>query len=179
MVILKITMIYKKIPMTISATLINYYHLCHRKLWLHAKNLRMEHVSDTVAEGKLLEQTAYQQRPKKWRELHLGHSKIDHYDPNKRLVREVKKSPKLEHAHVAQVQYYLYALEQRGIPDASGLIEYPKQRKTTTVNLTADIRKDIQLWESEIKRIVNQSNCPELVKKSYCKTCAFYEFCYI
>lgn len=165
--------------MTTSATLISYYHLCHRKLWLHANDLRMEHVSDTVAEGKLLEQTSFRQRPKKWKEISLGHSKIDHFDPRQRLVREIKKSPKLEHAHVAQVQYYLYALEQRGVANAKGIIEYPKQRKTTKVELTPEIRKDIQQWEKEIQRIVKQKKCPEIVKKSYCKTCAFYDFCYV
>jgi CRISPR-associated exonuclease Cas4 len=169
----------KKHMTTTSATLVSYYHLCHRKLWLHANEIRMEHTSAAVAEGKQIEESTYQRRAKKWREVNLGHSKIDHFDPKQRLVREVKKSPKLEHSHVAQVQYYLYALEQRGISGATGIIEYPKQRKTTKVELTSEIRKDIQLWEVEIKRIVTQSNCPELVKKSYCKTCAFYEFCYI
>ena len=35
--------------MTINATLINILHLCHRKLWLHAHAIRMEHTSDIVA----------------------------------------------------------------------------------------------------------------------------------
>ena len=59
------------------------------------------------------------------------------------VVREVKKSAKLEHVHVAQVKYYLYALELRGVRDATGLIEYPTQRKTTAVELTAEDRRDI------------------------------------
>lgn len=162
-----------------TATQIAYYHLCHRKLWLHANEIRMEHTSHAVAEGKQIEESAYQRRAKKWKEISVEQGKIDHFDPRQRLVREVKKSPKLEHAHVAQVQYYLYALAKRGISGATGIIEYPKQRKTTSVELTPEIRKNIQGWEAEIKRIVGQPNCPELVKKSYCKTCAFYEFCYI
>lgn len=165
--------------MNTTATLISYYHLCHRKLWLHANDIRMEHTSSTVAEGKQIEESTYQRRAKKWKEIVVDQGKIDHFDPKQRLVREVKKSPKLEHAHVAQVQYYLYALAQRGINGATGIIEYPKQRKTTKVALSPEIRKDIQHWEAEIKRIVEQADCPELVKKNYCKTCAFYEFCYI
>ena len=135
-----------------SGTQITYYHLCHRKLWLHHKHIRMENASANtyVEEGKHIDETTYARRPQKWRELNLEFLKIDHYDPSENLIREVKKSPKLEHAHIAQVKYYLYALEQRGIHGPTGIIEYPKQRKTTTVLLTESDRKDIQSWLSEI-----------------------------
>ena len=165
--------------MTTSATLISYLHLCHRKLWLHHHHIRMEHNSQAVAEGKLIGETTYQRRAKKWKELNLGNSKIDHFDPQTNTIREVKKSAKLEHAHVAQVQYYLYLLEQRGIKQAKGLIEYPKQRKTTEVILDEVSRKEVESWEAEVERIVNLPNCPELIKKSYCRSCSFYEFCFI
>lgn len=162
-----------------SGTLISYLHLCHRKLWLHHHHIRMEHVSHAVAEGKLIEETTYNRRPKKWRELNLGHLKIDHFDPTTNTIREVKKSPKLEHAHIAQVKYYIHALEQRGIENPKGILEYPKQRKTMNIELTAEDRKDIKGWEAEIQRIINLPNCPQLVQKSYCRNCAFHEFCFV
>ena len=164
-----------------GGTLIAYYHLCHRKLWLHSRHIRMENATSNthVEEGKLLGETTYNRRPQKWRELDLGFVKIDHFDPSTNTVREIKKSPKLEHAHIAQVQYYLYVLEQRGIKGAKGLIEYPKQRKTSNVTLDAAARKDIQSWLSEIQRISQLSQCPDLVQKSYCKNCAFYDFCFV
>ncbi len=165
--------------MTHSATLISYLHLCHRKLWLHARHIRMEHNSDTVAEGKLIGETTYQRRAQKWKELNLGHSKIDHYDPQTNTIREVKKSTKLEHAHVAQVQYYLYLLEKRGIQGATGLIEYPKQRKTREVVLDEVSRREVVGWIAEVERITQLSNCPDLVKKSYCRSCSFYDFCFV
>ena len=37
----------------VTATLINLYHICKRELWLHSNEIRMEHTSDTVTEGKL------------------------------------------------------------------------------------------------------------------------------
>jgi CRISPR-associated exonuclease Cas4 len=33
-----------------TGTHINYYHICHRKLWLFANNVQMEHNSDLVAD---------------------------------------------------------------------------------------------------------------------------------
>ena len=122
-----------------TATQISYLHLCHRKLWLHHHHIRMENATgnQAVAEGKLISATTYTRRPKRWRELNLGHLKIDHFDPATNTVREIKKSPKLEHAHIAQVKYYLFALEQRGVEKPNGLLEYPKQRQTRTITLTA------------------------------------------
>ena len=164
-----------------SATHIAYFHLCHRKLWLHANGIRMENATDNayVEEGKLICETTYQRRPQRWKELDLDVLKIDHFDPVTNTIREVKKSPKLEHTHVAQVKYYLYALKRRGIEGATGIIEYPKQRKTTTVNLSDADRQEIIGWEAEIERIVQLPVCPALVKKSYCSTCAFRDFCFV
>lgn len=165
--------------MQTSATLISYLHLCHRKLWLHARHIRMEHNSQAVAEGKFIGETTYQRRAHKWKELNLGGSKIDHFDPQTNTIREVKKSAKLEHAHVAQVKYYLYLLEERGIEQARGLIEYPKQRKTREVVLDEVSRKEVEGWTREVERIIALSDCPDLVKKSYCRSCSFYDFCFV
>jgi len=165
--------------MIITASHITYYHLCHRKLWLHDSGMRMEDNSASVHEGQHIGKTTYARRAQKWKELNLESVKIDHFDPAENLIREVKKSPKLEHAHVAQVKYYLYALEQRGITGARGIIEYPKQRKTTHVELTDTDRKDIEGWIAEIKRITTLPDCPKLTKKGYCRNCAFYDFCFV
>jgi len=48
--------------MNITATHINYYHICHRKLWLFSNGINMEHTSEMVADGKLLHETSYPQR---------------------------------------------------------------------------------------------------------------------
>ncbi len=167
--------------MTISSTQFSYLHLCHRKPCLHHRHIQMENATDNayVEEGKLIGETTYQHRPQKWRELNLGYLKIDHYDPANKQVREVKKSSKLEHAHIAQVKYYLYALEDRGIDGATGIIEYPRQRRTTTVEICDADRREIKDWKKEIERIVNLTNCPELVKKGFCRKCAFWEFCFV
>jgi len=165
--------------MNISASHITYYLLCHRKLWLHHQGMRMEDNSMDVAEGKLIGKSTYARRPAKWRELALEGIKIDHFDPKALVVREVKKSPKLEHVHIAQVQYYLYRIKQAGVHGATGLIEYPKQRKTTPVLLTAETENEVRRWLTAIEQIVNQPICPTLEEKTYCKNCAFRDFCFV
>lgn len=138
----------------------------------------MESGHVNVALGKQLTENAYNRRPKKWKELDLGHIKIDHFDPSTRTVHEIKKTPRLEKAHVAQVKYYLAEMEKLGIPDVKGLIEYPKQRKTTSVSLGADDRERVKDWIEQVEEIVSREACPTLVPKSYCKSCAYYDFCY-
>ena len=86
--------------MTINATLINYLHLCHRKLWLHAHVIRMEHTSDIVSEGKLIGEESYPQRAEKNQEVELSatfegielSAKIDFFDSKLGVVHETKKS---------------------------------------------------------------------------------------
>lgn len=163
-----------------SASHLTYLLLCHRKLWLHHRQIRMEDNSADVAAGKLIDKSTYTRRPQKWTQLTLGNLKIDHFDAKEKVIRETKKSPKLEHAHVAQLKYYLYALEQRGVHGATGLLEYPAQRHTKTVELTeTDRTVTIPGWEAEIERITALEECPPLVEKSYCANCAFYDFCFV
>lgn len=163
---------------TYNASHITYLLLCRRKLWLHHHGVRMEDNSVDVNHGKQIGKQTYDRRPQRWRELSVGPVKIDHYDPKLRIVREVKKSPKLEYLHVTQVQYYLYQLEKHGLPDVTGIIEYPKQRKTTKVELTAAAKTQIEEYLADITKTVSQEVAPPAVKKGYCSNCAFYEFCY-
>ncbi len=125
--------------MTITATHINYYYICHRKLWLFSNGIQMEHTSDIVTEGKLIGEYSYTQRPQKTIELQFDSIKIDFYDPKNKVVHEIKKSDKVEEAHIAQVKYYIYILQKHGIDGATGLIEYPKLRHTTPVFLLQNL----------------------------------------
>lgn len=166
--------------MTTTATLISYLHTCHRKLWLHANEIRMEHTSELVAEGKLIGETAYERRSGKYTQVELDGIKIDFYDPRTRTVHETKKGRAIEEAHRAQVQYYLYKLRQHGVTDASGLIEYPELRKTEPVApLTEQDVHIIREWEGEVQRIVGMEVCPAVIDKPYCKKCSYHDFCYM
>lgn len=165
--------------MQITATLINLYHICHRELWLHAKGIRMEHTSDIVYEGKMIGNNSYPQRPEKYTELQIGGSKIDYYDAKNKVVHEVKKSDKAESAHLAQVKYYLYLLEENGIEGATGVLEYPKLRQTEQVVLTNDDRSDIVEWMTDIELILAKPICPDVINKPICKRCSYFEFCYV
>ncbi|WP_049770133.1 Dna2/Cas4 domain-containing protein [Calditerrivibrio nitroreducens] len=76
-----------------------------------------------------------------------------------------------------QLLYYLYYLKKLGI-EKQGFINYPKMRKKEEVILTKEAEKEVELALIKIKEILNMEKPPELEKKSYCKKCAYYEFCF-
>ena len=161
-----------------TGTHIQYLHICHRKLWLFANGLNMEHTSALVAEGKLIDENSYPQRANRWQQLALEGIKIDHYDAQLGIVREVKKSNKKESAHLAQLKYYLFVLERNGVEVRHGILEYPKLRMTEEVWLTDADRKEIPNWESNVIKIIEKEYCPNRIEKTICKKCAYHDFCY-
>lgn len=164
--------------MPITPTHINYYHLCHRKLWLFATGIQMEHTSELVFEGKLTGELSYPDRSQRYSELDLGHAKLDYYDAANRVVHEVKHSNKVEKAHIAQVKYYLYLLVQRGIESPSGILEYPRLRQRQEVPWQEEDKYEIEAWLEEIKNILSQPLPPPVINKPICKKCSYYDFCY-
>lgn len=165
---------------TLTGTRVKYFHICHRKLWLFDREVWMEHTSDAVADGELLHSTAYPQRPVRGREITLGGSKIDFYDPEANVVHEMKRSASMLHSDTAQLKFYLWLLEQHGIAGATGILEYPKQRRTEEVRLTDTDRAAIPQWEEGIARVTApDAACPPVINKPICKQCAYYDFCYV
>lgn len=165
--------------MQITGTHINYYFICHRKLWLFANGMQMEHTSDAVFEGKLIHETSYRQRSEKYEEISIAGIKIDFYDTKNKVIHEIKKSSKLEEAHIWQLKYYIYILEQSGIEGVSGILEYPKERKKEEVYLsTVDIER-IKEIENEIQEIISSETVPSLEQKKRCKNCSYYDFCLV
>ncbi len=73
--------------MQITGTHFNYYYVCHRKLWLFANGINMEHTSELVAEGKLIHENSYPFRSEKYTEIELDGIKIDYYDARNRIIQ--------------------------------------------------------------------------------------------
>ncbi|MBL1411485.1 Dna2/Cas4 domain-containing protein [Sphingobacterium faecale] len=92
---------------------------------------------------------------------------------------ETKRRNKVEEAHTWQVKFYLWLLHLNGVEDGTGIIEYPLLRQTNTVELT---KEDIvQLNESVVKisNLQQSEQCPSVINEKICKSCSYYELCYI
>lgn len=162
----------------LSGTHFNYYLVCKRKLWLFANGINMEHTSDLVFEGKLIHEDSYPQRSGKYEEIEMDGIKVDFYDPKRKVIHEIKKSNKVEVAHEWQLKYYIYVFERNGIENVTGVLEYPTLRKTQKLILSDVDREHIKKMETEILRIISDSDCLPLQKKGICRNCSYFDFCY-
>lgn len=162
----------------LTATHINYYHICHRKLWLFVNGINMEHSSDTVADGKLLHETSYPQRAYKYSEIEIDGSKIDFYDAKNKVIHELKRSAKMEEAHEWQLKYYILLLQQNGVAGVTGVLEYPKLKETKRIELTEPDKAYLLLVIKEIEKLAVQEVCPALLNAKICKSCSYFDFCY-
>lgn len=164
--------------MTITGTHFNYYQVCHRKLWLFANGISMEHTSELVYEGKLIHEESYPQRASRYEEVAIEGIKVDYYDARNHIIHEVKKSNKVERAHELQLKYYMFVFEQHGIKDVRGILEYPTLHKTTEIVLSNVDRETIEDMKADIQRIIEQDECPPKTRKTICRNCSYFEFCY-
>lgn len=81
---------------SITATQLNYYFVCKRKLWLFSHQINMEQNSELVSLGKLLHENSYKREKK---EIQIGPIKIDFIGKDG-VIHEIKKTPSVEKAHL-------------------------------------------------------------------------------
>ena len=156
-----------------TGTQVNYYFVCKRKLWLFSRNFEMEHSSDLVLLGKILHESSY---PRKTKEIDLGPIKIDFLAKGCE-VHDIKRSKRIEEAHVYQMLYYLSWLRRKGV-FAKGIIDYPLLRRRQAIELTGEKEKEIELVLEGIKQTLSNPTPPATEKKPYCKKCSYYELCW-
>lgn len=172
--------------MNLTATHINYYRVCHRKLWLFANNIQMEQTSDLVADGKLVEAESYQHRGERFSQINLFYEwddisfsgKVDYFDAKNKVIHETKRSNKVEDAHFWQVKFYLWLMKMNEIEVEKGIIEYPKLRERETVYLEENDMLYLEKIVEEIRYLLKSDTCPPVINAKICKSCSYYDFCY-
>ena len=160
---------------TYTGTQINYYFVCHRKLWLFSKNISFEDENEYVQLGRLIDESSYKRNKK---QIEIGNIKIDFLD-NKGLIHEVKKSRSIEKAHIYQLKYYIRTLKEMGVEGLSGEIDYPKLKKKEKILWENDDEARFQEIFSDIRAILDEKKPPAVEEKTFCKKCAYYEFCFV
>jgi CRISPR-associated exonuclease Cas4 len=122
--------------------------------------------------------TCYPNRAARYEEISIGGSVIDFYDPQTKVIHEIKKSSAKEEAHVWQVKYYIYLFEKEEIMGVKGVLEYPLLREIVSVNFEDEDREELKSMMFEIKKIVEGEMCPPRLLKKRCSQCSYFEFCY-
>ncbi|MEJ5299422.1 MAG: CRISPR-associated protein Cas4 [Thermodesulforhabdaceae bacterium] len=155
---------------------INYWAICHRKVWLYAKGLHMEHLSDRVALGRLLHERAYSDLSR--REVLIDNLiKIDLLEKEGKVL-EVKYSRKLEDAARLQIAYYLLYLKKLGVGTLIGELRFPKERRREEVHLTPELEAAVMEALKGVHEIEQMPSPPQAEFTSICRACSYCELCW-
>ncbi len=160
----------------ITGVMVYYNLVCKRKLWYFIHEIRMEQDNENVKLGKLLDDSSYTREEK---HINIDDTINIDFIRTRGVIHEVKKSRKIEEAAIWQVKYYLYYLKQRGVDGITGKIDYPLLKQTVTVQLEVEDETKMQEMLDEIKAIEEQPLPPELTRQKICKSCAYYDLCFI
>ena len=160
----------------ITGVMVYYYEVCKRKLWYFYNDISMEAGNENVQIGKAIDEESYKRDEK-----HININNVINIDfiRSKGVLHEVKKSKKIEEASILQVKYYLYYLKKHGVENIKAKIDYPLLRQSIDVELDEKDIKEIEEILGDIRYIVDQKIPCELHKKRICKSCAYYDLCFI
>jgi len=160
----------------ITGTLVWYYCICKREVWLMARNILPDQDNELLDIGRFIHEHSYARKEK---EVELGNMRLDVVENANEMViiEEVKKSSKFIESSRMQLLYYLYELNKKGIT-AEGLLLFPEERKRERVVLDEENKSRIESVMRDIFKITGMDKPPEPVKIRYCKSCAYAEFCW-
>ncbi|HDD44136.1 MAG TPA: CRISPR-associated protein Cas4 [Candidatus Desulfofervidus auxilii] len=163
--------------MRITGALVNAFYICPRKAWLLAHEFGPDPENVFIELGRILSEETYRREKK---EIVLENMKIDLIKRAKEdvIVGEVKKSSKGHHAAKMQLVFYLYQLKQYGI-SAKGELLIPKEKKKFKIELTQELEDELKQTFLSIKKTINQTQPPLPKKSSFCRNCAYKDFCWV
>jgi len=135
--------------------------------------MEMEIESDLVLLGKLLHETGY---TRKFKEVQIGRIKIDFLERGGE-IHEIKRSRRIEKAHLYQLLYYLYYLKRLGVA-VKGVLHYPLLKRLVDVELTEEKEKEMEKILEDMQQVIDSAEPPPVEKKPYCRHCSYFELCW-
>jgi CRISPR-associated exonuclease Cas4 len=135
--------------------------------------MEMEIESDLVLLGKLLHETGY---ARKFKEVQIGRIKIDFLERGGE-IHEIKRSRRIEEAHLYQLLYYLYYLKHLGVA-VKGVLHYPLLKRLVDVELTEEREKEMEKIIEDMQQVIDSAEPPAAEKKPYCRHCSYFELCW-
>lgn len=169
----------------VGGTEVHYYVLCPRKLWWYSHGLEQEHAGgasggsagqENVALGTLLHEGSYADRSRK--DILIDDLlRLDFTEAG--AVHEVKKSRGAQRATRFQLLYYLYYLKHEKGVETTGVIDYPKERRRETVELTPELEDEVERILAGVRATREMATPPVVAEPMpVCRKCAYQELCW-
>jgi CRISPR-associated exonuclease Cas4 len=159
----------------ITGTLVWYYFICKREVWLMAHEITPDEDHAALEVGRAVHEIYY---GRSIREVSIEGIKIDVLKKGESVICEVKTSSKFAEAACFQLLYYLYRLREEFGKKFSGWILIPEERKRIRVILDESSENKLFKVLREIKGVSDSETPPPPIKNPYCRRCAYKEFCW-
>lgn len=160
----------------VTGVMVYYYFVCKRKLWYFNNDVNMEHNSELVGMGKLIDENSYSREKKS---ILIDEMINIDFLKDWKVIHEVKKSRKLDEAAKWQLKYYIWVLRGKGVDIEKGILDYPLLRKREEIILTTLEVEELMEVLAKIEDIISMRFPPKVIDKAFCKKCSYYELCYI
>lgn len=160
----------------ITPTLVWYYYICHREVWLMAHDIIPQEDNDLIELGRTIHDHSYKGEKK---EIALNGMKIDMLKKSDGtcIVCEIKKSSRFELSAKMQLAYSLYKLREMGI-HAKGELLVPKEKKRIEVELDGELEEKIRNAMRDIEKIISKERPPPPERNKFCCRCGYNYFCW-
>ena len=160
----------------IGGTLVWYWHICKRQVWLMSHGIEPNPQDEYLALGRLIDQNSYSRER---HQLTFGDDKFDFMQSNDEgvVICEVKKSSRAEASARMQLAHYLYDLHKEGI-EARGLLMFPTERKRVEVELTDELKAELDSIYAGIHALTERATPPRAEMGKYCGKCAYADYCW-
>ncbi|WP_132770494.1 CRISPR-associated protein Cas4 [Tepidibacillus fermentans] len=162
--------------MDITGTHIWYYFICQREVWLMIHHIAPDEDDENLDIGRFISEHSYTRNK---REIVIGNIKIDRIrkEGKQLVIGEVKKSSSYINSARFQLLHYLNTLKKMGI-EAKGELLFPEERKKEIVEWTEEAKKELEQAMENIRRIARMPIPPAPKKISFCRKCAYREYCW-
>jgi len=158
-----------------TGTMINYYVVCPRRLWLFSRKLGWEADSELVRLGLLLHEQSFPRERKEV--LIMNRIKIDHTSTGENVVvHEVKSSRAHYQAARLQLLFYLREMKRLGV-SCTGELHFPRQRRRERVVLDAEGEREVEEAIEAIEQIVKNDTPPPVAPGAPCRGCSYRDYC--
>ncbi len=160
----------------VTGTLVWYFYICKRQVWLMAHELIPYQQDEFLVLGRFLSEETYKREKK---EIKVGDVSVDliKREGEYLLTGEIKKSSRSLKASTMQLAYYLKILKHKGI-EARGVLLVPQEKKRFEVKLDSETLKELDFVEKEIVNIMRAPFPPPVEKIKFCRNCAYKELCF-
>ena len=160
----------------ITGVMIYYYFICERKLWYFINEINMEQNNESVAMGKILDETTYTREKKN---IMIDNTINVDFIKDGAVLHEVKKTKAIEEAGIWQIKYYIYYLEKRGIQNIIAKIDFPLLRESQEITLEQNDREVLENVMKNIEELAKKEIPPTRTDSKICRKCAYYDLCYV